>query len=140
MANSHRFLIGPPLFVISLFCFGLVLMQPHPSTQAKTTASNHSSLPVSKTQASLSDTSQASLQKLSQEPVITAQSSTATAVSNPAVTSTLSTTATSQASNAGAGAVTSLQAASPNNQTASNKTQVLKTTVTNIVNALKIIK
>lgn len=28
-SNSHRFLVGPPLVVISLFCFGFVLVHPH---------------------------------------------------------------------------------------------------------------
>ncbi len=33
MENSHWFLVGPPLVIISLFCFGLVLL--HPSTTRK---------------------------------------------------------------------------------------------------------
>lgn len=46
MTNSHRFLIGPPLVVISVFCFAFVLIQPHASTQFRPTASSHPKLPA----------------------------------------------------------------------------------------------
>ena len=56
LENSHCLLVGPPLVAISVFCFGLVLLQPAP--QRATT-----SLPVSRTSPDTADLS-ASLPRL----------------------------------------------------------------------------
>jgi phage-related tail fiber protein len=138
MATSHRFLIGPPLFVISLFCFGFVLMHPHNPIPAGAATSSHSSLQVSnKTEATVTQASQANLQKLSPAPL---NSSTVSVTAGTSVSSTGS--AASQASNTGATAT--LQSASPNNQTTAGgdkTTQALRTTVTNLFNSsLKLIR
>lgn len=46
MSNSrhnHGILIVPPLFIITVFCFGFVMMQPHKNLGVSSTASNKSS-------------------------------------------------------------------------------------------------
>lgn len=137
--NSHRFLIGPPLVVVSLFCFAFVLMQPHNQTQAGTAAASHPVIPTaSSTQPALLQSSQANLPKLSQaQPVISSPvpvttDPTTTPASNP--TSTLSTTA-SQSSSTGAAA--SLQSAKPNHQAGGN---LLKSNVDSLIKSLELTK
>lgn len=49
----HSYLIGPPLIIISAFCFGLVLMQPHPSYQTPISAAHPAAAYVSNPQPSL---------------------------------------------------------------------------------------
>jgi len=122
------------LFIVSLFCFAFVLMQPHNQTQAKTAASHSAITPLSNTQPALSQPSQANLPKLSQEPVTASPSPVTTdptTASNPS--STLSTTV-SQAANTGATA--SLQSAKSNsNQATGNR---LKVNLNNLINNLEL--
>jgi hypothetical protein len=138
-ANSHRFLIGPPLFVVSLFCFAFVLMQPHNQSQAKTAAASHPLIPsTNSSQPALSQSSQADLPKLSQEqpmtvtPAPTATGLTTTPMST--ISPTLSTTG-SQSSNTGGTA--SLQPAKPNSQTDSKPNE---SKLNSLIKGLNLIK
>lgn len=128
-ASSHRFLIGPPLFVVSLFCFAFVLMQPHNPAQAKTAAASQAAAGSFSNKPSLSQPSQTTLPKLSQEPVMPSPTPVTASATASASSSALSTT--SQA--AGSAATTSLQSAKPNNnQTAGNQLKINLNNVTNV--------
>ncbi len=130
--GSHTLLIGPPLFIISLFCFGLVLLQPAPPPLVRKTASRHSTTrSQAQSKAQIPLVNNADLPKLTKEPV------TAVPAAVPKPTTPI--TPSPQVSNA---PITSLQSATPNNQTKPSGID-LKTPashVTPILDHLKIIR
>jgi cytoskeletal protein RodZ len=133
--HSHRFLIGPPLFVISLFCFGFVLMQPHHSTQDQTASSHPASKNTSTKLPPIQSASPASLTKLSQD-------STASDTTQASTTSSSSSTTASSTTNtpvAKTTATATLQAGTSNSQPAnSSPAKPIVTKVTSLVNSLKL--
>ncbi|HZL07978.1 MAG TPA: hypothetical protein VFC50_02185 [Candidatus Dormibacteraeota bacterium] len=134
-ANSHRFLIGPPLFLVSLFCFAFVLMHPHDNAQAGTAASQPAATSIAKAKPSLPV---ANLPKVSQaQPVIITPNPVTTdpmATSTANTTSNLSTTASQSSSSTGSTA--NPQSAKENNQTTDNNQ--FKITVNSLLNSLKL--
>lgn len=64
--SSHRFLIGPPLVVISLFCFGFVLINPY--AHKRPVLSRPSSTSSSRRKQSTETINDSHLEKLDPEP------------------------------------------------------------------------
>ncbi len=130
--GSHTLLLGPPLFIISLFCFGLVLVQPTPPPQIRKTASRQSAAQSVKQghaqpKSQISHISNADIPKVAAEPA----APTPAPPPKPAA----SITSSPQASNA---SLTSLQSAKPNNQTkpAGVNLEIPKPHVAPIINSL----
>jgi hypothetical protein len=138
MENSHRLMIGPPLFIISLFCFGFVLMQPHHSSQSQANASSRTTPKTNSAKLPpLENASPASLTKLSQDTTVSDNTTAATTPTSLS-TSASSTTGTPVSKTT---ATTTLQAGSSNHQPVTNtSSKPLVTKVTSLVNSLKLTK
>jgi hypothetical protein len=131
VSHSHRFLIGPPLLIISVFCFIFVLMQPHVPTQVLPSASSHPVPTSGKADSSVSPISldgHPTLTKLTPAPLITDQTDSATATS--ITNSPSATTSSPQLSNT---STTGLQAGSPNNQKTNSSGKQLQTQVQDLI-------
>jgi hypothetical protein len=144
-ASSHRFLIGPPLVVVSLFCFGFVLMQPHDIIQIKAASSNNSTLSsgTSHNPTTLPNAAQASLPKLEQEPVAGNPSPTLSTSTDSVSTSSPSTSKTANTPQLSSKlSATGLQGGGSNSQPATegSSPKTLTTNVTFLINSLKLFR
>jgi hypothetical protein len=127
MTSSHRFLIGPPLLIVSVFCFAFVLMQPHASGTAQPTASSHTTPQSNNAQVDLPPIptdSQPSLTKLTPGPTVTETTAAATP--------------TTTAPKLSSAPTANSQSTSPNNQMTVNGNVKLKVQLNYLLNSLKL--
>jgi preprotein translocase subunit SecG len=113
MSSSHRFLIGSPLLIISVFCFAFVLMQAHASTRVGTAFSGHSTTLSGDARSGLPPISSSS------KPALSKLTSGSTVI-NPilvAATAPVSVTPVNASPQLSSSGATALQPAEPNHQT-----------------------
>jgi hypothetical protein len=133
-ANSHRFLIGPPLFVVSLFCFAFVLMHPQNNAQAGTAASQSTGTSATNSKPALSP---ANLPKVSQaQPVIISPAPETTNQMTTPAQNTSSNLSTNSSQSSNTGSTANPQLAKENNQTTDNNQ--FRITVNSLINSLKL--
>ena len=130
--SSHRLLIGLPLVVISVFCFGLVLMHPNNDNTVHATANAHSS-PSTNASTKLSPISDNPIPAKLTPATTTTPAPTTNNLSTTSPTSSTPVTTSPQLSSTG---TASLQAASSNTSktsTGSGKTTTIRSAVRALV-------